>query len=82
MTNFIEIYVKASKEKCAKRDVKGMWAKAKKGKIKGFTGYDDPYEMPINPDIILDTEKCSLDESIHKIMNYLIERKLICYFMI
>lgn len=76
-TNYIEVYVKASAEECAKRDVKGMWKQAKEGKIKGFTGYDDPYEKPNNPEIICDTEKESLKESTNKVLTYLKERRLV-----
>jgi len=71
--NFIEVYVKASPELCAKRDVKGMWAKAKAGEIKNFTGYDDPYEEPENPELVLDTENESVDESVEKVLNKLKE---------
>ena len=71
--NFIEVYVKASPELCAKRDVKGMWAKAKAGEIKNFTGYDDPYEEPENPDLVLDTENESVEESVEKVLNKLKE---------
>jgi len=77
VTNFIEVYVKASSEICAKRDVKGMWAKAKKGIIKGFTGYDDPYQKPNNPEIICNTEKENLSNSVNKILVYLENKKII-----
>jgi len=73
-TNFIEVYVKTSTAECVKRDNKGMWAKAKRGEIKGFTGFDAPYEIPINPDIIVNTEKETIEESTQKILNYLIKR--------
>ena len=77
VTNFIEIWVYASSEECARRDIKGMWAKAKAGIIKGFTGYDDPYEEPINPEIVCNTNKETINESVNKIINYLKYRKLI-----
>ena len=78
-TNFIEVYVKASANECSKRDVKGMWAKAKAGEIKGFTGYDDLYEPPREDkvEILLNTEKESLNESVNKVLNYLKQKKLI-----
>ena len=69
--NFVEVYVKTSKEECIKRDVKGMWAKAIKGEIKEFTGWDDPYEEPINPEIVIETEKESIDSSIIRLINTL-----------
>ena len=60
---FCEVYVKASVEACARRDVKGLYEKAFKGEIKGFTGVDDPYEPPENPEITIDTEQLSPEES-------------------
>ena len=68
---FIEIYVKASIEECMKRDVKGMYKKALAGQIKNFTGVDDPYEEPLNPELILDTDKESVEESVDKVLQYL-----------
>ncbi len=72
--NFIEVYVKASRETCIKRDVKGMWKKAINGEIKNFTGWDDPYEEPEDPDLIIDTDKESIEESTSKVLD-LLERK-------
>lgn len=57
IANFVEIYVKASLETCIRRDVKGMYKKALAGEIKNFTGVDDPYEAPLNPEIVIDTEQ-------------------------
>jgi adenylylsulfate kinase len=54
---FVEVYVKASVEECARRDVKGLYAKAFAGEIKGFTGVDDPYEEPSAPELVVDTEE-------------------------
>jgi adenylyl-sulfate kinase len=53
---FVEVYVKASVEECAKRDVKGLYEKAFRGEIKEFTGVNDPYEEPSNPELVIDTE--------------------------
>lgn len=61
--NFVEVYVKCSVDECEKRDVKGLFKKARAGEIKGFTGVDDPYEEPLHPELILDTEKQSAEES-------------------
>jgi adenylylsulfate kinase len=72
-SNFVEVYVKAPLEVCEGRDVKGMYAKARKGEIKGFTGIDDPYEEPINPEIICYTDQESLQESVTKILGKLEE---------
>ncbi len=74
---FIEVFVKASVEVCADRDVKGLYEKAFKGEIKEFTGVSDPYEPPLNPELTLDTEHDSPDESANKILALLEERQLI-----
>lgn len=62
--NFIEIFVQTSIEECERRDVKGLYSKARKGELKNFTGIDSPYENPINPDLIIDTEKTSIEDSV------------------
>ena len=69
--NFIETYVKCSLDVCEERDVKGMYKKARNQEIKGFTGIDDPYDVPENPELIIETENKSLDESVEQILNYL-----------
>jgi adenylylsulfate kinase len=74
---FIETYVKASVEVCEERDVKGLYAKARSGEIKEFTGVSDPYEPPENPEITLETEQQSPEESAQTILTYLEERDLI-----
>ena len=60
---FVEVYVKASVDECARRDVKGLYEKAFRGEIKGFTGVDDPYEEPANPELVIDTEEHDAEES-------------------
>ncbi len=74
---FIEVFVKASVEVCAERDVKGLYEKAFKGEIKEFTGVSDPYEPPLNPEIVLDTEHDSAEEDAAKVLALLEERQLI-----
>lgn len=69
--NFIETYVKCPLEVCEKRDVKGMYKKARNNEIKSFTGIDDPYDIPNNPELIIDTENETLEKSVEKILNYL-----------
>jgi adenylylsulfate kinase len=69
--NFVEVYVTAPLEVCESRDVKGLYAKARAGEIKGFTGIDDPYEEPINPEIICYTERESVEESVKKVLTKL-----------
>jgi len=66
--NFVEIYVKCPVEVCAKRDVKGMYQKAMRGEIKEFTGVSDPYEEPLRPEIFLETDKETLEQSVEKTM--------------
>jgi adenylylsulfate kinase len=74
---FIEVFVKASVEVCAERDVKGLYEKAFKGEIKEFTGVSDPYEAPLNSELTLDTEHQSAEESAAEILALLEERDLI-----
>ncbi len=74
---FIETYVKASVETCEERDVKGLYAKARSGEIKEFTGVSDPYEPPENPELVLDTEAHSPEESAQQIIAFLEERGLL-----
>ena len=76
-TNFIEVYVHAPLEVCAERDVKGLYQKAFAGEIPNFTGVSDPYEEPINPEIIVNTHQETLQESVEIILNYLEQRDLI-----
>ena len=71
--NFIEVYVKCDVGECKTRDVKGMYKKAQKGEIKDFTGVQDPFEIPKNPEIIIDTKINSIDDSVQKILNFLKE---------
>jgi adenylylsulfate kinase len=68
---FVEVYVAASVEECARRDVKGLYAKALAGEIKGFTGVDDPYEAPAEAEIVLDTEQLSPEESARAVIEKL-----------
>ena len=75
--NFIEIYCKASIETCEKRDVKGFYKKARSGEIKNYTGIDSPYEEPVNPELIIYTDKETLDYSVSKILSYLEENILV-----
>jgi len=69
--DFIEIYINAPLEICEQRDVKGLYQKARKGIIKGFTGIDSPYEPPTNPAIEIKTDQLSLEESVDQIFNYI-----------
>ncbi len=69
---FILAFVNTPLEVCEQRDVKGMYAKARRGEVKGFTGIDDPYEPPVDPDIILDTVACSPEDNARLIIDHLI----------
>ncbi len=69
--SFVEIYVKTSLQECEKRDVKGLYKKARAGEITGFTGVDDPYEEPLHPDAVCETEKETAEESLEKVLKTL-----------
>lgn len=66
--NFAEVYVKCSIEELTRRDVKGLYERALKGEIANFTGVSDPYEHPLNPDVMVDSETEDLDESVAKVL--------------
>jgi adenylylsulfate kinase len=68
---FVEVFVKASVDECARRDVKGLYEKAFKGEIKEFTGVSDPYEEPADPELVIDTEELGPEESARKIVERL-----------
>ena len=69
--DFVEIYCKASLEKCESRDVKGLYKRARAGEIKNYTGIDSPYEIPENPELIIDTDNYSLEDSVSNILEFL-----------
>jgi sulfate adenylyltransferase len=71
---FIEVHVDTPLDVCEERDIKGMYAKARRGEIKGFTGIDDPYEEPLDPELRLTTIKCTAEDNARLIINYLIEK--------
>ncbi|OGQ74476.1 MAG: adenylyltransferase [Deltaproteobacteria bacterium RIFCSPLOWO2_12_FULL_57_22] len=71
---FIEIFVDTPLEVCEQRDTKGMYAKARRGEIKSFTGVDDPYEHPANPEIRITTTDCSAEDNAYQIIRYLIDK--------
>jgi len=75
--NFIEIHNATPISVCEKRDRKGLYAKARSGMIKGFTGIDDPYEAPIKPEIYLDTSDKTIDQCADYVMNYLTKKGFI-----
>ena len=75
--DFIEIFCKASLETCELRDVKGLYKRARSGEIKNYTGVDSPYEAPDNPELVIDTESESLEESVAKVVNLLKSKEII-----
>jgi adenylylsulfate kinase len=74
---FVEIFVKASIETCEERDPKGLYKKAKSGEIKEFTGISAPYEEPLKPEIVLDSDNLSIEEEVKVVLDYLKEKKII-----
>lgn len=74
---FLEVFIDSSLEVCEKRDPKGMYAKARSGDIKNFTGISSPYESPKNPDIHIINNSITLDEASEQIITYLVDKKLI-----
>jgi len=75
--DFIEIYCNASLEACESRDVKGLYKRARAGEIKNYTGIDSPYEAPDNPELIIDTESETLEESVTKVIDFLKSKEII-----
>jgi adenylylsulfate kinase len=69
--DFVEVYIKVSLDAAEKRDPKGLYKKARAGQIKGFTGIDDPYELPLTPELLIDTEQTSPPEAAEHIISYL-----------
>jgi bifunctional enzyme CysN/CysC len=72
--NFHEVYLSADLSTCEDRDPKGLYKKARAGKIKEFTGIDSPYEIPREPSLIIDTKKLSIDESVEELFGYIINK--------
>jgi adenylylsulfate kinase len=76
-SRFIEIYLRCPLSVCEKRDVKGMYQLARLGKIKNFTGVSAPYETPLKPEIVLDTDSLGSEECVDRIMAYLDSKKFV-----
>lgn len=75
--DFIEIFVSADLSICEARDPKGLYKKARAGEIKGFTGIDAPYEAPLNPELIVETDKHDIEASVQIVVDYLVEEGII-----
>ena len=72
--NFYEIFISTPLSECEKRDVKGLYAKARAGEIKHFTGISAPFEKPINPALSLDTSQLSVEESVEKLLELILPK--------
>ena len=72
--NFLEIFVSTPIEECERRDVKGLYAKARRGEIKNFTGISAPFEAPANPALSIDTSKLSIEESVNKLLELVLPK--------
>lgn len=75
--DFVEVFVSTPLEECEKRDVKGLYAKARRGEIKNFTGISDPFEAPEHPDITLDTSKLPVEESVKILLDYVLPKAVL-----
>ena len=72
--DFLEIFVSTPLEECEKRDVKGLYAKARKGEIQNFTGISAPFEVPEHPALSLDTSKLTLEESVNRLLELVLPK--------
>ena len=72
--NFVEIYINTSLEECERRDVKGLYKKARAGEIKNMTGISAPYEAPVHPDLEIVTDHLSIEESVETILKFIIQK--------
>ena len=75
--NFLEIFVSTPIEECERRDVKGLYAKARRGEIKNFTGISAPFEAPANPALSIDTSKLSVEESVNRLLELILPKILV-----
>jgi len=75
--HFYEVFVKCSLEECEKRDPKGLYKKARAGIIKNYTGISSPYEEPLAPELVVDTEHLTIEESVSQVIDFLCEKKLV-----
>jgi adenylylsulfate kinase len=75
--SFVEVYVDCALSTAERRDPKGLYKKARAGEIKNFTGIDDPYEPPVDPEIHLDTDRMTLEEEVEAVIDYLLQNDII-----
>ena len=76
-SNFIEVFVNTPLEECERRDVKGLYARARAGELTGFTGVDDPYEPPIDPELVLDDPGASALDNANRVLEELRRRSFL-----
>lgn len=74
---FIEVYVRCPLESCERRDVKGLYQQARSGRIPNFTGISSPYEVPEHPDLVIETDKLTVEQSLNLLLTCLAERNLL-----
>lgn len=74
---FIEIFLKCPIHVCEDRDPKGLYRKARNGEILEFTGISSPYELPVHPEIVIETHKLTIEQSVKKVLTYLSEKKIL-----
>lgn len=74
---FVEVFMDTPLDTCERRDPKGLYEKARAGKIKHFTGIDSPYEQPERPEVRLDTSQLSVEDCVNRLISYLLDRQLI-----
>jgi adenylylsulfate kinase len=73
--DFVEVYISTPIEECERRDVKGLYAKARRGELREFTGIDDPYEAPANPELVIDTTGISTEQAGQRVLDLLSTRR-------
>jgi bifunctional enzyme CysN/CysC len=74
---FIEVFVDTALDECMRRDPKGLYARAREGKIKNFTGIDSPYEPPENAEVVVNTGECTAEEAARRVLEALRERGIV-----
>lgn len=74
LSNYIEVFVDTPLEVCEQRDVKGLYKKARAGEVKNFTGIDSPYEKPESPDLVIKTEKLTIEQAVERLLNVVLSK--------
>lgn len=75
--SFVEVWLRCPVEVCRERDAKGLYARALQGSLSKLTGIDDPFEEPLNPDLVVDTDRLGVAQSVDRIVNYLAQHRLV-----